>query len=117
MIYDQRLVRMVLQAAVRHAKAHSGDDKRSITIWFVNCVYVDMKRRKWYESGYTVGRVLVVLKRSATVAQAAAEFGLTPNDFKVARSPETPPPSNTGATLEQSKLETVLEDYFNAETS
>ena len=115
-MYDQRLVRMVLQAAVRHAKAHSGSDKRSITIWFVNCVYVDMKKRRWYESGYTIGRVLVVLKRSETVLAAAQEFGLTASDFKILTSAKVPPPSNTGATLGKISLAPVMEDYFNAET-
>lgn len=113
MLLDQRLVRLTLQAAVRHAKAHGGSDPRGATIYFVRCVLVDMKKRRWYDKAYTISRILGALETHPTVKEAAAVFGLVPSDFAPAKPAHQPPTSNTGVTPRTENQTLALEEHLN----
>jgi len=117
MILDQRLVRLTLQAAVRHAKAHGGGEPRKATIYFVRCVLFDMRKRRWYDKAYTISRVLGALETHPTVKEAAAVFGLVPSDFAPKAEADEPRHCNTGVAPGSDTVPVAIQEMLSGKAN
>lgn len=113
MIHDERLVRLTLRAAVAHAKALNGSDPRADTIFFVRCVLVDMRKRRWYDSAFTISRILRALESTSSVRAALEVFGLAVADVVVKSPTDIPPASNTGVSPPSAQMALALEEHLN----
>jgi hypothetical protein len=101
----------ILAAAYRHAKRTAKGARRyDAALFFLECVYKDMRTRGHYVHAQAAYRSLMAVKRAGALMPVLEEFGLDINSLNVEQALPSPPPSNTGVTPRQLSM---LEEFLH----